>query len=443
MQIVGVLVLALGIALWLYCRSLAVKRTMDILDLTLGFFLMLFVFRGLILIFRLDTPWLELFVNAEEVDLLVTVALLHVYVWIFIVCLAAPFGYKLAAENPWQKSEKYSFSRNDMVTAAFLFSLMSLVLTAPQVFSFGGVGNMAAAYKLGTDENINRWTRLPSVLGTIWSAAAIIHIRENTGRSPWMGKKFLLAAALFMACGYMSFLFGARDSIVFGLLGIVLAPYIGRNLNTKNLLRLVMVVPVILLVAASFRFARDNILYDHTIWLLGEDVGLFRSLSLAANLMALDSIMVLVRDIPVTFPRFGALPFIDGFRGIPIVGPRIFGSTQEFENLARETLRLYYPWRLNGNPITAIGDWYVSFNIYGFLVGALFSGLLLGYIQGKTRLISVRPFMFIVTLFLATRFLAFGYWANTPTLFFNVILPIVLSASIVILTRSILSKLKH
>ncbi len=421
-------VLVALILAWVLARNVAVRKRFDLVDLILYFFLLTFVARPALLVLGLDYPWLDEFVHESELADVVAEAMLYVMLWLAVFALCCPLGWRLGGAA-WLSSDATGFNERELLFASMVVLVISAFLVVPQIVSAGGFAAFQWASK-ASSEGVEKMGKVPAVLCSVWSTALLISIswRRRRGEGPQPGDfRYRVAGALILfAGGGMAFAYGARDAFVLSLLALAIASIVGRRFGPATILRSAGLVLAVFAAAMAFRAFRDVNLSGEAMVSMGDD-GFFRSVSIMTNQVSFDSLMLLIRDMPQTFPHLGAMPFVESLKTLPggtlLLGP----ADPDFSSVARETVRYYLPYRLNGNPVTAIGDWYVSFGAHGIFFGAALSGIVVGWLQKKTSSFWFSPLIFVVIVHLASRYVSFGIWANTATTLYRFAAPLLLT----------------
>ena len=97
-----------------------------------------------------------------------------------------------------------------------------------------------------------------------------------------------------------------------------------------------------------------------------------RSVSLSLHFAEFDALMLALRDAGHQFEfRYGR----DFYNGLVSWVPRSLLPERETYQIGGWFRRVYEPNRVNGWPVTVIGDWYINFGVLGVIFGAMLSGL--------------------------------------------------------------------
>ncbi|OED44000.1 hypothetical protein AB833_02635 [Chromatiales bacterium (ex Bugula neritina AB1)] len=408
--------LFLHLLFWYYARKTLVLRSFDLLDLLLFIYLLKFLVRPAALIFRLDEPWLNHFVGQDDIDLAIIACLSVVLFWMVSLGVGVKVAH-LSVTKPWCGLGKPVFTIRQFIFAAFVLLVVGALLVIPQIAQHGGISNLIYQSKLG--DGVERAYRYPSLIGSIWAAAAIVSYRRigrmgNYGSVDERNKVFfLIGVILFFGNSFLAFTYGARDAVVLGVVAIMLSVISLRELRLGGVNRLAVIGLIVLTLASVFRFFRDGLIVENVA--IFDTSGVVRSIFQATNLLTFDSLLLAVRDFPSVFAYFGVEPFLGSVKTMPFVSYLFGEGGAEFENIAQRVIRLYIPWRKTGNPLDAVGDWYVCFGIVGLIVGGLVSGYVVGWFQKKLLNFRNQALLFVVSIHGAALIFPLGFSSTSVT----------------------------
>jgi hypothetical protein len=433
--IVPLLAVLTSIVVWVWVYHSLVHHPLDLMALTLYYLALQLLWRPLVLVVGLDTPFpTELFTAREPENLIV---LGQVVVVLFLLGLWAGARWLSPLVGPARllyPMSRGSLSPRTLVLLAVALTAAAFVATVLLWVRYGGPAGLIQAAKVNRDIVESRGLRSIPMLAALFGIAAFFSVR----RAPLVR---LLALGLIALNGYLSWTWGARDvpvisvialvagSLIFGSVGRRAAVRRGWDwLGDPRWRRRFLMVPVLaLLLAFSLRTARDTVLWGDLAPTI-EGQSTVRMMAVATNNTFYDSLLLLLDDWPDEFDFRNGQDFIDGT--VAAVPSALVPSQAPFVSPAVQLAQTYID-RNNGFPATAAGDWYVNFGLLGVLLGGLVSGLIARAGQVALRRFLRDPLVWGFSLVFAVRIFPGGLWVTSLPKWVGIGLPIIAVAFLV------------
>jgi O-antigen/teichoic acid export membrane protein len=420
---VTTVLLALALtAAWVGAYRVVVAHPLDAAALMLYLLGLDMVLRPWVLALRLDTPFPDgLLGSGADVVARVTPALL-LWTLFFVVghLSLRPVSAGLRLALPRFDGQP---SQRRLAAVGWVVWGAAALGTAALLASSGSVQAFMRTAKLDKGFAGVVWLRSFSFVAvTVFVALFLLALRQ--GGASRRRQAFTLVG--FATAAGMSFLWGARDAAVFGsaalLVGAaVLVPRGGADANggnrafargrltAKGWRRLALYGLVGLTLVVGLRVYRDVLLYDEVQSTIA-DAPLVRQLSVAANNTTLDSLALGLDTWPSRREFNDGADFVRSVAGsLPVL------RSEPYELPAVQLARTYVPRRLNGWPMSPIGEWYVNFGYAGIAVGAALSGALARALQVAFRSFATNPLAWAISVMLVCRVFPAGIWTNSVT----------------------------
>lgn len=137
---------------------------------------------------------------------------------------------------------------------------------------------------------------------------------------------------------------------------------------------------VVLSLGVGLRVARELLAYGEILDRTTEG-SLARQVAVTTNNTSYDTLLLVFDDQGLSPERAGLGIFVDAFETTVIGG----GADGTFMVPAVIIAQTYEPRRLNGWPVTAVGDWYFVAGFVGVAIGAVVSGFIFQLIDNWRR----------------------------------------------------------
>jgi hypothetical protein len=399
---------------WVY-RSL-VQHPLDLMALTLYYLALQLLWRPIVLVAGLDTPFpTELFLDRDAAGLIVH-AQVVVGVFLLTLWLGARYLTLLVGPAQWLfPRTRAPLSPRTLLVLALALGALAFAVTAALWIRYGGPAGLLNASKVQQDVAESRALRSIPMLAALFAVAAFF--------APERGAVLQRLAALGLVAlnGYLSWTWGARDVPVIAAVALLAGSLIftrtghrveGRSgwqwLRDPRWRRRFLLVPVVaLLLAFSLRTARDTVLWGELAPTL-EGQSTVRQVAVATNNTFYDSLLLILDDWPDEFDFRGGADFVEGT--VAAVPSTIAGEQEPFVSPAVQLAQTYID-RNNGFPSTPVGDWYVNLGLLGVALGGLLSGVVARAGQLALRRFTRDPLIWGFSLFFAIRIFPGGVWA--------------------------------
>ncbi|MGB5952357.1 MAG: hypothetical protein WBG57_07575 [Ornithinimicrobium sp.] len=388
------------------------RRPTDPLFLFFIVFAMFYGFRAVLVGTGLDALNPDyLFVTSDQSQLVAT-TLFHLN--LFLVCFIAAAwiitrsqsrtgGILFTASRP---------SRHLMNWVVAALTLLTLITTLSLVVAYGGVGTFMAAAKLDKALAGQYVLKLPAMLGSFISAAALIDVLR-AGSSDRRHTLLLTGAAGFNAL--CVFAWGQRSVAVVVLAMLVLGAITGKEASSAKRGRVIgrVLLAGLLVITASFslRVVRDITIHDD-----GPGTGFassttWRQLSVSVNGVYFDASALAFRDWPSLYSFRGGQDFVDGTAGTV---PRVLNPDKPDPLVGRAFRQVYEPEVANGWPVGAPTIWYLNFGLFGVLIGGLVSGAIVGFVARRSWAAPASGINVAVSIIVSVYVLQLGVSSETP-----------------------------
>lgn len=338
----------------------------------------LILVRPAIIYLNLDVPWPSWpFINFQDHS---SVTSLVGAAWMIIFAISAILSKKIqpvgalifptVVENP-------SLAR--LRFFCLTVTLIAVAATGFFVLQSGSLGAFIFRVKIEKDMSGLFVFLQIAVLSMIISTYGMIHEIKMVGSS---GKKITPIAiygALIVLGMLVSFAWGNRGNLAYLVVAIGLSWHI--CVSPLKIRKVSLIAAS--LVAAMFALGsiRENAIVEQTGVEFSER-SIFREFSSSLHLVEFDGLTLALKDAGEKFDfRYGE----DFWNGVLSVIPRSVMPNRENFNIGGWFRRVYEPSRLNGWPVTVIGDWYINFSYIGIIFGAIISGIVGGLIDGAYR----------------------------------------------------------
>ncbi len=151
----------------------------------------------------------------------------------------------------------------------------------------------------------------------------------------------------------------------------------------------------------------------------------FRTVSNSLHFVEFDGLMLALLDGGRRFDfRYGQ----DFYNGLVSWVPRSIMPERETFQVGGWFRRVYQPKRINGWPVTVIGEWYVNFGLFGIFLGAIISGAIVAMVNGAYRRLREHPWHVVMAPMLGFYWFGGGVDTAFPQGIFTFILPLGLLA---------------
>lgn len=378
--------------------------------------------RPLLFFFGLDDPYpRELF--RDDWWELVARALLATMSW--IVVFFGAYAIFVRPVSPLRFLAPHASGTSSpriLVVAALLTTALGAALSGLLVLRAGSVGSLM--YQVKIDKALAGYyiIRDISVLGAIISAVALLYyvnrLRLPKARRLW-GILAVISLALFIVNLMFNYFWGNRYNIAMLLVALV----VGWHFYIRKLtvLRLMVVVLLLAVVLQTLKVIRAEGI--ESVW-SAESTNpqpFWVDVSTSLHLSQFDAFMLALRDAGEQFPFRDGRDFKNGLLAWV---PRALYPEKETFHVGSWFRRVYQPEKINGWPVTTMGDWYVNFGYWGIFFGAVVSGVFAAVFDAGFRNIRESPWEAMVAP--ASAFLLFDGGVDPGFLqaFFLVMVPI-------------------
>jgi oligosaccharide repeat unit polymerase len=415
---------------WVQCYRLVVRKPFDAVALAMYFFAFDFLLRPLVLGLGLDRPFPDFLFAGSSTHSVVAQALGLGVLWLILFTAGhvslAPLAAVVLPVLP--QAPRRAPSAKTLLLLATVLSVLAAATTAVLVILSGDIAAFTAATKVDRAFANMQWLRSFSFVAATVAAAAYLRILQTSGRKGPRTWSLLL----FMTAAGMSYIWGARDVAVFGAAGLLVGRMLflpksaRRSQGLAKLVRkrqLVVAVVVCLVLGFGLRLYRDVVLYEEVQATI-VDQSLARQYSVALNNTSFDALALAIRTWPNDVHHNEGSDFI---RALP--GPLSLDQPN-YVSPAVQLAQHHVPTRQTGWPMSAVGEWYVNFGIFGVAIGAALSGALFRALQHRFRHFEENPLVWMTSLMLISRVFQTGIWTNSVARYAIIGVPLMLVAHV-------------
>jgi len=314
------------------------------------------------------------------------------------------------------------------VTAMMLISLIAtsvaVIGTMALVMQEGSVARFMVNVKIGKAYAGLYWIREISTTAAILCLYGLLGLRA--GRQTLGGVKSLPTGGavfygfLILVCLMMNYFWGNRMNIaLFSFAALISMHFYVRPFR---LYELVLIAVLAAATLQGLRVLRGSFVEEikglsNTVL---TDTGV-RTLSNSYHFTEFDALSLAVRDAGKLFDfRLGA----DFFNGLLSWLPRSLFPEKETFQIGGWFRRVYEPNKVNGWPVTVIGEWYINFWYAGIFLGAAVSALAAATFDKAYEKISTHAWHAVMAPMFGFFFFTGGVSAGTPQAVFLTIVPI-------------------
>ncbi len=402
------LIIAIGALLYLWRRMLVAERG--------GFVYWTWVaacayvgVRPAVLVLRLDETFPDGAIPTADRASALNAGLVLVLLWIASTG-AMVWLMTRTSRRSWRPSPSPEHDQ-PLLVASGVAALVASALLVWLIVRLGGPSAAISALKrdeLGGNTQLFALAKNAGLVASMAGAATVVSaIRANRSRAV-----IVLRSLLFVIPAGLTFTVGARDAAVFGAVAVASATFHRvERLGLRSLVRMAGALAIVVLLGIGLRLARD-LAVNSEVSANVADQSLVRQVSITANMTSFDALVHARYVTPSEFDFAGTTDFAASIEGLPLVPGE---PSEDYERPALRIIRHHLPTRLNGNPLTPIGDWYLAFGLPGVLLGGVVGGGLLGALARRFGSAPDDALIHTIGVVTALRILPLGVSATTPS----------------------------
>ncbi|MCU7873930.1 MAG: oligosaccharide repeat unit polymerase [Candidatus Thiodiazotropha sp. (ex Lucinoma borealis)] len=330
-----------------------------------------FIPRPLMFFTGLDQPYPN-YLFKKDIWELVSISLIIFIIWITIFFAS----YFLFIQRPLPIGRLLPKVQKEnigiiLLIIAFITTLIGVFSTGLLILNVGSIGSFMYQVKVGKVFAGYYVVREISVSGAIFSGIALLYFEKKYRLSEKKKRSRIviwLTIILFTTNLAFNYFWGNRFNIamLFGALGIGWHFYINRISFIKAILILFIAASIL----QSLKILRTENFGDVLFKDIKSTQPFWTDISSSLHMSQFDSFMLAFRDAGRVFPYRDGKDFVNGLLAFI---PRTIYPDKETFHVGGWFRRVYEPERINGWPITTIGDWYINFGYWGLLFGSLLS----------------------------------------------------------------------
>ncbi len=273
-----------------------------------------------------------------------------------------------------------------LFTIAFITTLIGVLATGYLIDSVGSIGKFMYQVKVGKAFAGYYVIREISISGAVFSGVSLLYFEKKyrmSKRRNRYRKVVWLSVLLYSINLAFNYFWGNRYNIamLLGALGIGWHFYIYKIHAFKAAL--------LILVVASMLQTLKNLRSENFGEVLFMEIKttqpFWTDVSLSLHMSQFDAFMLAYRDAGKVFQFRNGKDFINGLLAFI---PRKLYPNKETYAVGGWFRRVYQPEKINGWPITIIGNWYVNFGLLGIFLGASISGIITAIFDSINRNLS-------------------------------------------------------
>lgn len=261
-----------------------------------------------------------------------------------------------------------------------LVAFIAISATAIFVAKAGSIGAFIFKVKIENDMSGLFVFLQIAVLSMIINAYGMMYEIKHSRSKRDVKTAIILYGTLIASCMLVSFAWGNRGNLAYLAVALCLSWHI--CISPIKLHRVGILAAGLIGIMFALGSIRENAVVEQTGVEFSERSA-FREVSSSLHFVEFDGLTLALKDAGEKFDfRYGQ----DFWNGILSVIPRSIMPHRENFNIGGWFRRVYEPSRINGWPVTVIGDWYINFSFLGVLFGATVSGVIGGLIDGAYRM---------------------------------------------------------
>ncbi|MCG7923570.1 MAG: oligosaccharide repeat unit polymerase [Candidatus Thiodiazotropha lotti] len=330
--------------------------------------------RSLMFLTGLDDPYPAYLFNKDAWDLIAQ-SLIALLAWLVIFFLTYSIFYQKTI-SIHRLLPKIPDSNVGVILffVALITTLIGVSSTGYLIESVGSIGSFMYQVKVGKTFAGYYVIREISITGAIFSGISLLYFEKKyrlSKKNRRSRKVVWLCVILYVTNLAFNYFWGNRYNIamLLGAFGIGWHFYIHKI----NVLK----AAILILVAATMLQTLKNLRSENFGEVLFVEIKstqpFWTDVSLSLHMSQFDAFMLAYRDAGKIFPYRNGKDFKNGLLAFI---PRKLYPNKETYAVGGWFRRVYQPEKINGWPITIIGNWYVNFGMLGILLGALISGII-------------------------------------------------------------------
>ncbi|MES9861785.1 MAG: oligosaccharide repeat unit polymerase [Candidatus Thiodiazotropha sp. 4PDIVS1] len=331
-----------------------------------------FIPRPLMFLLGFDQPYPNYLFQKDIWDL-VSQSLIIFIVWLalFILSYSIFFQKSLSLQRvlPRVPDDKVGLI---LFTIAFITTLTGVLSTGYLIDSVGSIGSFMYQVKVGKAFAGYYVIREISITGAIFSGISLLYFEKKyraSNRKNRYRRVALLSVILYTTNLSFNYFWGNRYNIamLLGALGIGWHFYIYKI----NIVKAALLILIASMMLQTLKNLRSENFGEVLFMDIKSTQPFWTDVSLSLHMSQFDGFMLAYQDAGKVFKLRNGKDFINGMLAFI---PRKFYPNKETYAVGGWFRRVYQPEKINGWPITIIGNWYVNFGFLGILLGALISG---------------------------------------------------------------------
>ncbi len=265
-------------------------------------------------------------------------------------------------------------------------TVLNVICTAYLVAQAGGVAQFVFAVKIGKALKGLYVFRAIAPL----AVAVLIYAFLLSRKSELAGQPGMLRPGLIIALIVVNFAVNYAWGNRFNIAVLTLAFGVSYHFYVAPLRPLKIIIISLLFLAAleGLKEIRNFMVSEVTGVRAGNDFDFWLRISASLHFVEFDAFLLALRDAGEAFEfRQGR----DALNGLLAWVPRFIYPEKETFQVGGWFRRIYEPTKINGWPITVIGNWYINFGGVGMIFGAVLSGVVITAIDNAYRDLRVNP----------------------------------------------------
>jgi hypothetical protein len=356
----------------------AVRRRDAVLLAVVVFIAEHFVFRSVILRAGLDTPYPAYLFEPDSAPLMKSVDWVLI-AWLAVLLVLSLFRSRQRAHRSaaMAATEEHSHERLQSALRLGPIAGVTLLMLGLLIASHGGLAGTQRFVRLGNggEGGTGMYLAAPSIL-MVLSVTSIAIDRERRKR----GSAIAWGA---LALSWLAFLIlGSRTPIIASIValggGVLLRMLGQRRISMRAIATLVLVAVAVPQLAIGLRHLRDDALVtSHSATTQSATI----SQSINANYY--DALALVRRDKGVLYGARSPVAVLDA--ATAVVPRAVWPSKPQYTSVGKWLRKEYEPLRINGWPIGAPGDWYITLAYGGVVLGAVASFYAMRLVSRRSR----------------------------------------------------------
>lgn len=270
--------------------------------------------------------------------------------------------------------------------AAISVTVLNILFTSLLILQYGGIAPFVFAVKIGKQLNGSYVFREIGTLAVAISAYGLLCSARPAGPDHRSKRGTQLMIVLILMNFTVNYMWGNRYNLA--ILSLALGVAYHYYVRKFTVLEIVSYILVLGGTLEGLKIIRNALVSEVVGRDISSDLNFWYQISASLHFNQMDAYMLALRDAGDKFDFRNGQDFVNGLLSWV---PRSILPNKETFQIGGWFRRVYEPLKVNGWPITIIGDWYVNFGAFGIVFGGILSGLVTAIIDAAYRDVRNNP----------------------------------------------------